>query len=62
MRVLRVHDPGRAGQLIVLRHGYWPEPNETEIDAGVDLLDRYIAENCRLVHQVGSHELLLSRP
>jgi hypothetical protein len=62
MRVLWVHDPGRVGQLIVLRSGYWPEPNETSIDAGIDLLDRYIVENYYLVHQVGGYELWLSRP
>jgi len=48
-------------RLIVLRPGYWPEPNETSIDAGIDLLDRYIAENYRLVHQVGDYELWMSR-
>ena len=49
-------------RLIVLRPGYWVEPNETSIDAGIDLLDRYIAENYRLVHQVGDYELWMSRP
>ncbi len=62
MCILWLHDPGRVEQLIVLRPGYWPEPNETEVDAGIDLLDRYIVKNYRLVHQVGGYELWMRSP
>jgi len=49
-------------RLIVLRSGYWPEPNQTRVDGNVDLLDRYIAENYALVNKVGAYELWLIRP
>lgn len=49
-------------RLIVLRPGYWPEPNQTGVDRGIDLLDRYIAENYDLFTKVGTYELWLSKP
>jgi hypothetical protein len=49
-------------RLIVLRAGYWPEPNQTRVDGHVDLLDRYIAEHYALVDKFGAYELYQSRP
>jgi len=49
-------------RLIVLRDGYWYEPNQTEIDAGIELLDRYIAANYRLVQRAGGYEVWSGKP
>ncbi|MBN1580827.1 MAG: glycosyltransferase family 39 protein [Anaerolineae bacterium] len=47
---------------IVLRDGYWYEPNETKVDAKIELLDRYILTNYQMVKRFGGYEIWFRKP
>ena len=44
-------------RLLVLREGYWYEPNQTAEDGRVDLLDRTIGANYQVVERLSGYEV-----
>jgi hypothetical protein len=44
-------------RLVVLIPRFWPEPNESAVDAGIDLLDDFITTQFQLTATFGSYEV-----